>query len=49
MDDKILSIKDIETLSKLASREQLLATLLAQLQRQLALWSPDQYSRPTLV
>ena len=32
MDDKILSIKDIETLSKLASREQLLATLLAQLQ-----------------
>ncbi len=32
MNDKILSIKDIETLSKLASREQLLATLLAQLQ-----------------
>ena len=32
MDDKILSIKDIETLSQLASREQLLATLLAQLQ-----------------
>lgn len=31
-DDKILSIKDIETLSKLASREQLLASLLAQLQ-----------------
>jgi large subunit ribosomal protein L10 len=32
MDDKILSIRDIETLSKLASREQLLASLLAQLQ-----------------
>ncbi len=32
MDDKILSIKDLETLSKLASREQLLASLLAQLQ-----------------
>ena len=30
-DDKILSIKDIETLSQLPSREQLLATLLAQL------------------
>lgn len=32
MDDKILSIEDIEILSKLASREQLLASLLAQLQ-----------------
>ncbi|MFZ2202331.1 MAG: 50S ribosomal protein L10 [Microgenomates group bacterium] len=32
MDAKILSVKDIETLSKLPSREQLLATLLAQLQ-----------------
>jgi large subunit ribosomal protein L10 len=32
MDDKVLSIKDLETLSKLPSREQLLATLLAQLQ-----------------
>ena len=31
LDDKILSIKDIETLSQLPSREQLLATLLAQL------------------
>ena len=31
MDDKILSIKDLETLSKLASREQLLASLIAQL------------------
>lgn len=31
MDDKVLSVKDIETLSKLASKEQLLATLLAQL------------------
>ncbi len=31
MDDKILSIKDLETLSKLAGREQLLASLLAQL------------------
>ncbi len=32
MDDKVLSIKDLETLSKLPSREQLLASLLAQLQ-----------------
>lgn len=32
MDAKVLTIKDIETLSKLPSREQLLATLLAQLQ-----------------
>lgn len=32
MDAKVLSVKDIETLSKLPSREQLLATLLAQLQ-----------------
>lgn len=32
MDAKILSVKDIETLSQLPSREQLLATLLAQLQ-----------------
>ncbi len=31
MDDKVLSVKDLETLSKLPSREQLLATLLAQL------------------
>ena len=32
MEDKILSVKDLETLSKLPSREQLLASLLAQLQ-----------------
>lgn len=32
MEAKVLSVKDIETLSKLPSREQLLATLLAQLQ-----------------
>lgn len=32
LDDKILSVKDIEALSKLPSREQLLASLLAQLQ-----------------
>lgn len=31
-DGKVLSVKDLETLSKLPSREQLLATLLAQLQ-----------------
>lgn len=32
MADKVLSVKDIEVLSKLPSREQLLASLLAQLQ-----------------
>ena len=31
LDDKVLSVKEIETLSKLPSREQLLAILLAQL------------------
>lgn len=32
LEDRILSVKDIQALSKLASREQLLASLLAQLQ-----------------